>query len=157
MKPHHLQMPLSQWMRHLFLYTSVPPAKLIQLLILKTTRWESRQRTLHFTKHWETYGKYVSCWKRTTRKHAPHGYLTNRKPDRPHAIRTRTHSLPQAGRDIQAGESHLTALQGWLQKRLWHHKSDKHHSLLGRGTAGMENFPAGELPRMEPHMLIINH
>ena len=27
-------------------------------------------------------------------------------------------SLPQAGRDIQAGESHLTALQGRLQKRL---------------------------------------
>ncbi len=43
---------------------------------------------------------------------------TDRKPDRPHAIRTRTHSLPQAGRDIQAGESHPTALQGRLQKRL---------------------------------------
>ena len=43
---------------------------------------------------------------------------TDRKPDRPHAIRPRTHSLPQAGRDIQAGESHPTALQGRLQKRL---------------------------------------
>ena len=35
---------------------------------------------------------------------------TDRKPDRPHAIRPRTHSLPQAGRDIQAGESHLTVV-----------------------------------------------
>lgn len=30
-------------------------------------------------------------------------------------------------------------------------------SLLGRGTAGMENLPAGKLPRMESRMLTINH
>ena len=82
---------------------------------------------------------------------------TDRKPDRPHAIRACCHSLPQAGRDIQTRKSHPDALQGRLQQELRHYKSDKHHSILGRGNAGLENLPAGKLPGMETRMLTMNH